>query len=95
MVKSNSYLTSGHFHFVVMGRGVWFLPLFCSLSISLEKKYRDTFISNTSTYLPLVFLKINCTEVMILLILCDYAGTRMQKNICCNLCFPINLAVAL
>jgi hypothetical protein len=57
-------------------------------------------MSNTSTYLPLVFLKINCTEVMNLLILSAYAGTRMQKNIYCNLnnrhvCFPINIASAL
>ena len=58
MIKSKSYLTSGHFQFVVTERDIWFLPLFCSLSISLEKQYWDTFMSNTSTYLPLVFLKI-------------------------------------
>ena len=57
-------------------------------------------MSNTSTDLPLVFLKINCTEVMNLLILGAYAGTRMQKNIYCNLnncnlCFSINIAGAL
>ena len=85
MVKSTSYLTSGHFQFVVTERDVWFLPLFCSLSIFLEKQYWDTSMSNTNTYLPLVFLTINCTEAMNLLILGDYAGTRVQKNIHCNL----------
>jgi len=44
MVKSKSYLTSEHFQFVVTERDVWFLPLFCSLSISLEKQYWDTFM---------------------------------------------------